>query len=164
MRYHRITSPDINSGLGFRVTLWLSGCSLCCKGCHNPETHNPMSGKEFTEDSLNELFEKLDKPYIKGLTLSGGNPFESNHQELLDLIRTVKAKFPKKDIWVFSGFTLEESMKDPSLREILDEIDVLVDGRFDCSQRDISIAFRGSRNQVIWVKDSENNFVKSKLN
>jgi anaerobic ribonucleoside-triphosphate reductase activating protein len=123
-----------------------------------------MSGKEFTEDSLNELLEKLDKPYIKGLTLSGGNPFESNHQELLDLIRTVKAKFPKKDIWVFSGFTLEESMKDPSLKEILDEIDVLVDGRFDYRLRDISIAFRGSRNLVIWVKDNENNFIKSKLN
>lgn len=164
MRYHKITSPDINNGLGFRVTLWLSGCTLNCKNCHNPETHNFLSGKEFTEESLNELLKELDRPYIKGLTLSGGNPFESDHDELLDLIKKVKEKFPDKDIWVFSGFTLEESQKDESLREILDLIDVLVDGRYVYSTRNISLAFRGSDNQIIWEKDSEGNFIKSKLN
>lgn len=164
MRYHKITSPDINSGLGFRVTLWLSGCSLCCKFCHNPETHSPLSGREFTEESLTELLDKLEKPYIKGLTLSGGNPFESDHKELLQLIKIVKERYPEKDIWVFSGYTLEESQEDISLKEILENIDVLVDGRFDYKQRDVSLAFRGSKNQVIWEKNSEGEFIKSKLN
>ena len=164
MRYHKITSPDINSGLGFRVTLWLSGCSLHCKFCHNPETHNPLSGKEFTKESLSELLDKLGKPYIKGLTLSGGNPFESNHEELLQLIKIVKEKYPTKDIWVFSGYTLEESQEDETLTEILDMVDVLVDGRFEYRERDVSLAFRGSRNQVIWEKDSEGKFIKSRLN
>ena len=164
MRYHKITSPDINNGLGFRVTLWLSGCSLHCEGCHNPETHNPLSGKIFDEESLNELFEKLSKPYIKGLTLSGGNPFDSDHQEVLGLLKKVKEKFPDKDIWVFSGYTLEESQRDESLSEILNLIDVLVDGRFILSQRDTTIAFRGSRNQKIWVKNEQGEFILSDLN
>ena len=164
MRYHKITSPDINSGLGFRVTLWLSGCSLNCKFCHNPETHNPLNGKEFTNESMKELLDKLGKPYIKGLTISGGNPFDSDHQELLSLIKIVKEKYPKKDIWIFSGYTLEESMKDSTLTEILENIDVLVDGRFDYTKRNVSLAFRGSENQVIWEKDSSGKFIKSKLN
>lgn len=164
MRYHKITSPDINNGLGFRVTLWLSGCSLNCKFCHNPETHDPLSGKLFDENSLNKLLEELSKSYISGLTISGGNPFESDHEELFNLLRLVKNKFPDKNIWVFSGYTLEESMKDPSLVGILDLIDVLVDGRFDFKQRDISLAFRGSRNQVIWEKDPHGIFIKSNLN
>lgn len=164
MRYHKITSPDINNGTGFRVTLWLSGCSLNCKGCHNPETHSFLSGKEFTEEAKNELFEKLSKPYIKGLTLSGGNPFESSSEELLSLILEVKEKFPEKDIWAYSGFTLEECIDKPPLREILENIDVLVDGRFVLAKRDSSIAFRGSSNQIIWVKDKEGNFIKSDLN
>ena len=155
MRYHKITSPDINNGLGFRVTLWLSGCTLNCKFCHNPETHDPLGGKEFTENSLTELLSRLEKPYIKGLTISGGNPFDSNHEELLDLLKTVKEKYPQKDIWVFSGYTLEESLSDPTLKEVLELIDVLVDGRFDYKQRDTSIAFRGSKNQRIWKKSGK---------
>lgn len=159
MRYHKITSPDINNGLGFRVTLWLAGCTLNCKFCHNPETHNPLGGKEFTEESLLELLDKLGKPYIKGLTISGGNPFDSNHEELLDLMKLVKEKYPEKDIWIFSGYTLEESLRDPTLTDILKLTDVLVDGRFDYTQRDISLAFRGSRNQKIWKKDKSGNFI-----
>ena len=155
MRYHKITSPDINNGLGFRVTLWLSGCSLNCRYCHNPETHDPLSGKEFTEESLNELLEKLSKPYIAGLTLSGGNPFESDHGELLELLRIVKEKFPEKNIWVYSGFTLEESERDPSMKEILDLIDQLVDGKYNYRLRDTSLAFRGSSNQNIWKKEND---------
>lgn len=155
MRYHKITSPDINNGLGFRVTLWLSGCSLNCKFCHNPETHSFFSGKEFTEESMNELLEKLAKPYISGLTLSGGNPFESNHKELLNLIKIVKEKYPEKNIWVFSGYTFEESLEDLSLTEILKNIDVLIDGRFDYKLKNTSLAFRGSTNQrIIDVKKS----------
>jgi len=159
MRYHKITSPDINNGLGFRVTLWLAGCTLNCKFCHNPETHNPLGGKEFTEESLRELLDKLGKPYIKGLTISGGNPFDSNHEELLNLMELVKKKYPEKDIWIFSGYTLEESLCDPTLTDILKLTDVLVDGRFDYTQRDISLAFRGSRNQKIWKKDESGNFI-----
>ena len=160
MRYHKITSPDINNGLGFRVTLWLSGCSLSCPGCHNPETHDFLGGKEFNEDSLNFLLEKLDKPYIKGLTISGGNPFESNLSELLNIIKSVKNKFPKKDIWVFSGFTLQECLNRNSdaMNEILNSIDYLVDGRFLIKELDLTLPFRGSKNQIIWKRTGDLTF------
>lgn len=155
MKYHKITSPDIENGLGFRVTLWISGCKHNCPQCHNPETHNCLSGREFTEDSLMELFEKLDKSYIKGLTLSGGDPAEFYCKEVIDLIEKVKTKFPEKDIWMYSGYTYEELLENPLKKNLLTKIDILVDGKFIVDQRDVSIAFRGSRNQrIIDVQES----------
>ena len=165
MRYISITSPDINNGLGFRVTLWISGCKCHCEGCHNPETWNFMAGKEFDDDAMSNLLDKLSKPYIKGLTLSGGNPTDSDPKELLHIITTVKNKFPEKDIWMFSGNYLEDLKKRDDLVEVLQLIDVLVDGPFIIKNKDVHIAFRGSTNQRIWVKDPETNeFIISKLN
>ena len=157
MNYLRITGPDIENGLGFRVTLWISGCSLGCPGCQNHMGWDFKAGKEFTDETYQELVEKLNKPYIKGLTLSGGNPSES--PEVVNVIKCLKNDLPEKDIWLFSGFTLEE-LKEQGKTELLGLIDVLVDGRFILSERDTSLAFRGSRNQIIWMKDPEGNFVK----
>lgn len=163
MRYLRITSPDIENGLGFRVTLWISGCKLHCPGCHNPESHDFMSGREITEETYEELFRRLEKPYIKGLTLSGGNPLDSDLEELIFLLKRIKMKYPKKDIYLFSGYTLDEIL-DSDKKRVLEYIDILIDGPFIIKQKDPSLAFRGSKNQVIWEKNSDGEFVRSKLN
>ena len=150
MRILDITYPDVNNGTGFRVTLWVAGCSHHCKGCHNPETWDFNAGHEFCEEDKENLFNILSKDYIEGLTLSGGDPICS-YKDVLKLVIEVKEKFKKKDIWLFTGFTKEEL--EEKYKEILEYIDVLVDGKYIDKERDLSLAFRGSRNQRIWVKN-----------
>lgn len=149
-----ITQPDINNGLGCRVTLWVSGCPNHCPGCHNPETWDKLAGKKFDEEAKNKLLEYLSKPYIKGLTISGGEPLDFRDSDkcgvLLDIVKTVKTFMPDKDIWAFSGFTLRELLSHPSTQSILEYVDTLVDGRFEQDQADKSLAFRGSKNQKIY--------------
>lgn len=158
MNYHKIEKTSIANGTGIRVVLWVSGCSLHCKGCHNPETWHCNSGKLFDEDAKKELFEALDKPYIQGITLSGGHPFEScNRSTVYCLVKEIKEKFPEKDIWLYTGYTWEEIFE-KDIREIqrtLCWIDVLVDGKYVDELRDITLKWRGSKNQrVIDVKAS----------
>lgn len=158
MNYHKIEKTSIANGEGIRVVLWVSGCSLHCKGCHNPETWSLCSGKPFDEDAKRELFEALDKPYIQGITFSGGHPFEKgNRSTIYCLVKEIKRKFPQKDIWLYTGYTWEEIFE-KDIREIqrtLYWIDVLVDGKYIEEQKDITLKWRGSRNQrVIDVKQS----------
>ncbi len=148
MRIHNITYPDINNGLGCRVTLWVSGCVHHCKGCHNPETWDFNGGREFTDDDKKMIFEILEKPYIKGITLSGGDPLCS-YDNILILIKEIKEKFPNKDIWVFTGFTFDYVNK--HMEELLNYVDVIVDGKYVEDLRDVSLKFRGSSNQNIWI-------------
>lgn len=146
MNYIKITKNDIANGPGVRVTLWVAGCSLHCKGCHNPQTWDYNAGKAFDENALNELLAALDKPYIQGLTLSGGNPVD-NGPEVLAICREVREKFQTKDIWLYSGYTFEE-IKNKAVGEfILEYVDVLVDGPYIEEQRDITLPFMGSKNQ-----------------
>lgn len=156
MKYLSITSPDVNNGLGCRVTLWLAGCKKHCLGCQNPSTWNFNQGKEVTEETVEELAGILEKPYIKGLTLSGGNPTDNSEEDLVWLLQEIKTRFPEKDIWLYSGDTLE-TLKETKLK-VLELIDVLVDGEFRLGERDTSLAFRGSRNQRIWKKDDKGEF------
>lgn len=149
MRISGITYPDVNNGTGCRVTLWVSGCIHHCKGCHNPETWDFNNGVEFDLNKKEELFNILSKSYIKGLTLSGGDPLCS-YDDVLELSREVKERFPEKDIWLFTGYTKEYI--DKHFSSILEFIDVLVDGPFIEGLRDLSLAFRGSSNQKIWTK------------
>jgi anaerobic ribonucleoside-triphosphate reductase activating protein len=153
MKYLRISYPDIENGLGFRVTLWTSGCTLKCKGCQNPRSHSFQAGQDFTEEAEAELLNALKKPYIKGLTLSGGNPIEVA-KDLVPVIKKIKEELPDKDIWLFSGFTLEEILEsgDQDKLDLLGFIDYLVDGPFVLDLRDVSIAFRGSTNQKIYKR------------
>lgn len=151
MRIHSITYPDINNGTGCRVTLWVSGCIHHCKGCHNKETWDFESGREFTDSDKNIIFDILDKPYIKGLTLSGGDPLCS-YDDTLKLVKEVKEKYKDKDIWLYSGFTFDIIKRD--YNEILNYIDVVVDGKFNEDLKDVSLKFRGSSNQNIWIKDN----------
>lgn len=153
MKYSEITYPDVNNGEGCRVTLFVSGCSHRCKGCHNPETWNFDFGKDFNDDVKNRLFEIVSKPYIKGLTLSGGDPLDS-YDDVLNLVKEFRKHFGElKDIWLYTGYMIDDLL-DLNKEEILDYIDVLVDGKYDESQRDVSLPFRGSRNQrIIKIKE-----------
>ncbi len=156
MYYGEIKDNDIANGIGIRVTLFVSGCTNHCKECFQPETWDFEYGQPFTEETEATIMEMLAKKHIDGFTLLGGEPFEpKNQRRLVDLLKGIKEKFPEKSIWSFSGFTLEELL-DPEgyancevTKEMLSLIDVLVDGRYDADLRDLSLRFRGSRNQRI---------------
>ena len=150
MKYLKITSPDIENGPGCRVTLWIPGCTHKCPGCHNAWTADYNQGQEFTQDTYKELCSILDKPYIKGLTISGGDPMDQDDQTLIDLIQLcfeISLEYPTKDIWLYTGY-YKEDLKGEQLM-LLNYIDVLVDGPFDIAKRDITLPFRGSTNQRI---------------
>ena len=146
MNYHKIEACNLANGTGWRVILWLSGCSHHCPGCHNPETWDENSGAKFDTKAKDLLFDLLSKDYIKGITFTGGDPLhKNNRKEVIELCKQIKEKFQNKDIWLYTGYTFEE-IKTP---EILKDIDVLVDGPYMQEKRDITIPFRGSTNQRI---------------
>lgn len=150
MKYLNITSPDIENGIGCRVTLWIPGCGHNCPGCHNKWTNDYNQGQEFTQDTFKELCDILDKPYIKGLTISGGDPLMQDDQTLIDLCQLafdIKNLYPTKDIWLYTGFYKDE-LQGLQL-DILKYIDTLVDGPFELDKRDTTLPFRGSSNQNI---------------
>lgn len=150
MNYQKITKTDIANGLGVRVTLWVSGCEHHCKGCHNPQTWDPASGQPFTMDTLKELIRAMSKPWIRGLTLSGGDPLHpDNLNTVFNVCRTVKEWFPDKDIWLYTGYLWEEVKDLP----VMKYVNVLVDGEFIQDLKDITLDWRGSSNQrIIEVK------------
>ena len=156
MHYGEIKNSDISNGIGTRVTLFVSGCTNHCENCFQPQTWDFRYGKEFTDETADCIIKLLEPSYIHGLTLLGGEPFEpENQRALLPFAERVKEVYPKKDIWAFSGFTLEELLRDGShphceaTEPLLSLIDVLVDGRYVDSLKDISLRFRGSSNQRI---------------
>lgn len=150
MRYLAITSPDIENGPGCRVTLWIPGCAHHCPECHTPWTHDYNQGKEFTIDEFDKICELLDKDYIAGLTISGGDPLMQSDETLIDLCQLVydiKERYPHKPIWVYTGYYLSE-LKGLQL-DVLKYCDVLVEGPFEIDKRDTTLPFRGSSNQRI---------------
>ena len=150
MNYEKIDKCSVSNGLGVRTVLWVSGCDIHCKNCHNQSTWDFNSGIPFTDDTMQEILYDLSKPYIKGCTLSGGHPLDPhNAPEVLKIVKRVKMVFPNKDIWIYSGYTWEDIIQNDTLREILKYTDVLVDGAYIDELRDISLAFRGSSNQRI---------------
>ena len=166
MNYHNITYPDMNNGDGLRVVLWLSGCSHHCFNCQNPQTWDVDSGIPFDESAKEELFRELDKDYISGLTLSGGDPLhEANLDGVLDLVNEIRLSFPNKSIWIYSGYQWSEIFNDGvyltkncygrKRREIVRQCTVMVDGRYIDSQRNPSKKWAGSNNQhVIDIQQS----------
>lgn len=152
MRYHNITKDDMLNGDGLRVVLWVSGCSHCCKGCQNPITWDVNSGLLFDEAAKEEIFEQLDKPYISGITFSGGDPLHSaNRMDVRGLMAEIKEKYPNKTIWLYTGDVWENVMHYPLMRYV----DVLVDGEFMIEKRDVKLMWKGSSNQrVIDVQKS----------
>ena len=157
MYYGNLKKCDIANGIGVRVTLFVSGCTNHCPDCFQPQTWDFHFGRPFTADTEREIFAELDKPYVNGLTVLGGEPFEpENQRDLLPLLQEVRRRYPDKSIWCFTGFQLEdELLRDGShprcqvTDRLLSCIDVLVDGRFVAAEKDISLQFRGSRNQRV---------------
>lgn len=154
MNYAAVKKTDIANGPGVRVSLFVSGCRRHCKGCFNSETWNFNYGNLFGKSTMNEILEALDKEYIEGFSILGGEPFENENKETVyNVIRTVKEKFPQKTIWCYSGFCFEELAE--SSRNILELVDVLVDGPFVEEKKNLRLKFRGSENQrIIDVKKS----------
>ena len=157
MHYGELKKCDIANGIGVRVTLFVSGCTNHCPDCFQPQTWDFDYGRAFTDETKAEIFAELDKPFVNGLTVLGGEPFEPrNQRELLPLLREVREKYPDKTIWCFTGFRLDdELLRDGSYPRceatdgMLACINVLVDGRFVKGLKDISLQFRGSRNQRV---------------
>lgn len=150
MNYEKIDKCSVSNGIGVRTVLWISGCDIHCKNCHNQSTWDFNSGIPFTEETMQELLYDLSKPYIKGCTLSGGHPLDPlNAPEVLKIVKRVKMVFPNKDIWIYSGYVWENIIKDETLKEILKYTDILVDGAYVDELRDISLPFVGSSNQRI---------------
>jgi len=152
LNYCGIYKSSLTDGEGWRVVLFTSGCNHNCKNCQNLKTWDKNYGKEFTDKTLNDLITYLNHDYIDGLTLSGGDPlFPDNREEVLRICKTIKTVLPNKTIWLYTGYLYEE-VKD---LEIMNYIDVLVDGPFIEEQKDLTLEFRGSRNQnIIKLKDN----------
>ncbi len=157
MYYGEIKKTDVANGEGVRVTLFVSGCRIHCPGCFNSKTWDFCFGKEFTRETEDELLEALDKPFISGLSVLGGEPFEKENQRVLaPFFRRVKETLPSKNIWCYSGYNYDTDIKPEQGKqhcevtdEMLSYIHVLVDGPFVQELKDISLQFRGSSNQRI---------------
>jgi anaerobic ribonucleoside-triphosphate reductase activating protein len=162
LNYFKIDKCSISNGDGIRTVLWLSGCSHDCEGCHNPETHDVSNGKFFDDNAKEELFNILSKPYVDGITFSGGDPlYFLNIREVFKLSSEIREKFPNKTQWLYTGYTWEQiiemSYENSLIEELINSLDVIVDGRFVKKLRDVSLQFRGSSNQrIIDVRKSLN--------
>lgn len=156
MNYAGIKYCDIANGTGCRTTLFVSGCRNACRGCFQPQTWAFDYGEEFDAKIQQEILDSLAPSYVQGLTLLGGEPFEEeNQEELVPFLRRVKEQYPSKNIWAFTGYLYDKDLQPggrkhtPWTDELLSMIDVLVDGPFVLEEKDITLKFRGSRNQRI---------------
>ena len=157
MHYGSIKSVDIANGEGIRVTLFVSGCTHHCKNCFNPETWNFEYGNPFTKETEDTIIKYLEADFVKGLTLLGGEPMEPQNQKaLLPFLKRVKQKFgDSKNIWSYTGFIYDKDLIDggrvhtEDTDELLSLIDVLVDGPFIESLKNLTLKFRGSSNQRV---------------
>lgn len=170
MRYASIRSMDISNGEGIGVALFVQGCHFHCKDCFNPETWDFQGGEDWTEDTKNTFFQLCKKPYVKRVSILGGEPLANENVEtVLELVKEIGEKFPDKKIWIYTGYKWESILfpivtdnldfeREKILeerREVLNYIDILVDGRFDTEKKDVNLKWKGSWNQrVIDVRDS----------
>lgn len=146
MRYHNITKDDMLNGDGLRTVLWVSGCNHNCKECHNPITWDIRGGIPFDMAAKEELFAELEKPYISGITLSGGDPLHpDNREDIGKLVDEICDRFPNKTIWLYTGYDWEEISQLPFIRKV----DVVVDGEFVAALKDNKLHWKGSSNQRV---------------
>ena len=163
MNYGNIKECDIADGPGVRVTLFVSGCRHHCKGCFNSETWNFQYGVPFTEETQDKILKLLEPGYIQGFTLLGGEPFEPENQAVLvHLLKKIREPNPQKHIWCYRGYLFDQDMQPVGsvyteyTKEMLRQIDVLVDGEFVEAKKDLTLIFRGSSNQrLLRLKDGE---------
>ena len=146
MRYHNITKSDMLNGDGLRVVLWVAGCSHQCKDCHNPVTWDVNGGLKFDSAAKQEIFDELEKSYVHGITFSGGDPLhEANVEEVTQLAREIRERYPDKTIWLYTGSMWE----DVQHLQIVHYLDVLVDGEFIKELKDENYPWAGSANQRV---------------
>lgn len=161
MYYGSLKETDIANGPGVRVSLFVSGCRHHCKGCFQPETWDYNYGQPYTEETREQILTYLGEGFIEGLTLLGGEPFDPlNQPELTRLLRHVRSRYPEKTVWCYTGYTYDVDLVEGGIaytshtKEMVSMIDVLVDGEFVLEEKDISLTFRGSRNQrIIHLKE-----------
>lgn len=156
MRYNLIREMDISNGPGVRVSVFMQGCNFHCKNCFNPETWDFEGGKEFSDDIINKVLNLCGKSHIKGLSILGGEPMHPrNIETTTKLAKAFKEKYPNKSLWLWSGFRFDEELKN---KEVLNYVDVLVDGTYKEELHDPTLKWRGSSNQrVIDVQKSIKN-------
>lgn len=162
MNYADIKKVDVANGEGIRVSVFVSGCNHHCEGCFNECAWDFNYGNKFTEENINQVINYLDHEHISGLSLLGGEPLEYTNQEgLLPLVKKVKEKFPNKNIWCYTGFDFEKDVvekmakNNETTKELLNYLDVVVDGKFEKDKKNLKLKFRGSSNQrIIDVKES----------
>ncbi len=160
-----IRKNDVANGVGIRISMFVSGCRVHCKGCFQPETWNFHYGEPFTRELEDNLIDELKKPYYKGISILGGEPFEPENQaDLIKLIRRIKKELPEKSIWMYTGYTYDQDLIEGGKKhtdvtdEILDSIDVLIDGQFNEKLKNLMLHYRGSENQrVIDIKKTREN-------
>ena len=158
MNYAKIYRADIANGQGFCVSLFVSGCARNCKGCFNKEAQDPAFGKPFDDKAKQKIFKELEHDWCRGVSLLGGEPLSKlsdNRKTVIAFAKEVKEKFSTKDIAIWSGYTLEEIQADDTMKDILKYVDVLVDGPFVESKKDLSLPFRGSSNQRILYRGKD---------
>ena len=153
MHYGKINKYDVANGPGVRVSLFVSGCRNACKGCFNTQAWDFNFGDKFTDDTGKEIYEALKPEYITGLTILGGEPMEpENQRELMPFIHWIHKHLPDKSIWLYTGYVYED-LNDLQ-RKVLEYVDVLIDGPYIQKQRDMTLPFRGSKNQrILYMKD-----------
>lgn len=150
MKYHNITTDDMNNGDGLRVVLWVSGCEHHCKCCQNPVTWNKDEGIEFGIRERKEIYRELNKKHITGITFSGGDPlFSINKGTVFLLCKDIKEKFHRKTIWIYTGYEWEHIIQDKRMMAIMKYVDVVVDGKFVEELKDINYPWAGSTNQRV---------------
>ena len=146
MRYNKIRKMDISNGPGVRVSIFMQGCAFHCRDCFNPETHDFNGGKEFTAETIARVLELCAADYVQGLSILGGEPLHpQNLAGSTQLAQAFKQKFPHKTLWVWSGFLYEDVRQ----HEIMQYIDVLVDGQFKTEQANLMLQYKGSTNQRV---------------
>lgn len=150
MRYAQIRQMDISNGLGIGVALFVQGCEFHCKDCFNSETWDFNGGKEFTDDTVDTILKLCDKPYITRLSILGGEPLHPRNRETIALLcAKFKKQFPKKQLWLWTGYDLEEFLELNCNKDFLKNIDYIITGRFIEKLKNMNLRFRGSCNQRI---------------
>ena len=156
MKYNKIRKMDISNGPGVRVSIFMQGCAFNCKNCFNPETHDFNGGKEFTDDTIRKVLDLCNNENVEGLSILGGEPMHpKNIEGTTKLAKAFKEKYPNKNLWAWTGYKLDEDLKD---KEIVNYLDVLVDGQYVDELHNPTLMWKGSGNQrVIDVKKTRTN-------
>lgn len=150
MRYAKIRKMDISNGEGVRVSIFVQGCTFNCKNCFNPETHDFNGGKEFTSKTLSTLMNLCNNDNVVGLSILGGEPLhDKNLDGVLEIVKTFRKLYPNKTIWIWTGFQFENAIKDKKRKEIIKNINVLVDGQYIDELHDFKLKWKGSSNQRV---------------